>query len=139
MGLPRVDESLAKDATRRGYRNRRVQVDIDIEEILVSVEEFFPQGSEREIRIREEEESDFGFGIYRSQVRDRGNGMSESGGNGRFVEENKIVEIVGKGETEVVRREDLWGEEEDKRKREQQSERDNQRGCQHLGLMKIVE
>lgn len=38
-------------------------MDVDVVEIVLSMEEFFPQRSEGEIGVGEEEESDLGFGV----------------------------------------------------------------------------
>lgn len=47
----RGDESILKNTARRSNNSRGIAVDVDIVEIVVALEEFLPQRSEREVRI----------------------------------------------------------------------------------------
>jgi len=106
-----VDAEPALEYTAgRGDFHRWVGVDVDVVEVRVAMEEFLPQGSEREVGVCEEEEGNLGLGIGGgAQVRVRG-ARAHGGRAGRLAEERKVGEVIG----EACRREDLRAEDEEK-------------------------
>lgn len=52
-----------EDAAGRDDGGGGVGVDVDVEEVVVSGEEFFPKRGEGEVRVCEEEEGELGLGV----------------------------------------------------------------------------
>lgn len=122
------DELVGSEGGLDCYLDCGVGVDVDVVEIggRCVGKEFSPEGGKVEVRVGEEEEGDLGAGVGGAQtgfgggerwvtVVGRGGGGIGSGG---LAEEGEVVELVGKSDWDVARREDAGGEEEEERKRE---------------------
>lgn len=115
LRLLRRDESVGEYAARRIDLHGRIGVDVDIVHVLILrfAEENFPKGAELEVGVGEEEEGDLG-GRGETGL-GRGTGPMLPGrirlGNG-FLKQGEVVELIGEGDWELVRREDSGGDEE---------------------------
>lgn len=120
LGSFRNDDFIGENAGGRGDFDRRVGVDVDVVEIRGSmVEEEVPEGEEVKVGVGEEEEGDFGAEGGGGAEAGFGGGAvvvvvvgirGRLGGEGYgFMEEGKIVELVGGGDGEAARREERRG------------------------------
>lgn len=130
------DEAVVEDTRRARDVDGGIGVDVNVVEIGIAIEESFPEGSEMQVGIGEEEESDLELRVRASREMRKCGGVGRERRPSNAVKESEVVELVGLGNQEglalgLKRREEVRSQEEEDWEGKEEREGEDERGGEH--------